>query len=248
MTGTCAQRGPWSRLSALAVRAAFIGGLSIVGWLGAAAVADAVELPENDHLRVEVEQIVLDPVTNPAPAWPVAAWPELDPVARAVVEKPEIEPPPIEAPAKPKADPDQTAAVADETDNAPLVPPPPPLPVQQRTAASTSDDQAAPQPKQSQSPVPDTTVRIIPKPRGPDASAPSRVTPPAEPAPEPPASPAPATTLSAGSTSCGGGLRGLLVILPADPSPSGPVSTGVDKREAWPTTGILSFEPSKSPD
>ncbi|PKW13074.1 hypothetical protein [Saccharopolyspora spinosa] len=250
MTGTCAKRGPWSRLSALAVRAAFIGGLSISGWLGAAAVADAVELPENDHLRVEVEQIVLDPVGSPAPANPVPASPELaspelDPV-RALVEKPEIEPPRIDAPAQPNTDPDQPAAVADETNSAPPVPPPPPLPVQQRTAAPTSDDQAAPRPKQS--PVPDATVRIIPKPRGPDASAPSHVTPPTEPAPEPPVSPAPATTLSAGSTSWGGGLRGLLVILPADPSQSGPVSTGVDNRQTRPTTGILSFEPSKSPD
>ncbi|MGI8308812.1 hypothetical protein [Saccharopolyspora hattusasensis] len=246
MTGTCAQRGPWSRLSALAVRAAFIGGLSIAGWLGAAAAADALELPENDHLRVEVEQIVLDPMANPVPANPAPAWPELDPVARPVVEKPEIEPPRIEAPAPPNADPDQPAAVTDENDSAPPVPPPPPLPVQQRTAAPTSNDQAAPRPKQS--PVPDATVRIIPKPRGPDESAPSRVTPPTEPAPEPPVSPAPATTLSAGSTSWGGGLRGLLVILPADPSPSGPVSTGVDNRETRPTTGILSFEPSTSPD
>lgn len=239
--GTCAQRGPWSRLSALAVRAAFVGGLSIAGWLGAAAAADAVEAPEIDRPRVEVEQLVLDQVAPPAPARP-----QLDPVERPVVEEPEVEPPRIEAPAQPIADPDQPGAVADETDSDPPVPPPPPPPVQQRSTAPTGEDRAAPLPKQS--PVPDATVRIIPKPRGPDASAPSRIAPPTEPAPEPPVSPAPATTLSAGTTSWGGGLRGLLVTLPADPSPSGPVSTGVANRETRPTTGILSFEPSTSPD
>ncbi|MEV0698835.1 hypothetical protein AB0I53_13095 [Saccharopolyspora sp. NPDC050389] len=240
VTGACAQRSPWSRFRALAARAVFIGGLGIGGWLGATGVADAVEL---DHPRVEVEQIVVDAVAKPETA--------LDPVARPVVEPPEpaepaVERPDIDRPVPPIGGTEQPTVVADDTDDVPPAPATFAPPPRQHSAAPATDDRAASLPKRS--PVPTRAARTLPEPRAPDASAPSRITPPTSPAPEPPAPPAPATSLSAGTTSWGGGLRGLLVILPTGPNPAESASAGVAYPENRPATGVPSFEPSTSPD
>ncbi|MEV0086528.1 hypothetical protein [Saccharopolyspora sp. NPDC050642] len=240
MTGACAQRRPWSRLRALATRAVFIGGLGIGGWLGITGAADAVEL---DPPRIEVEHVAVDLVAKPDA--------ELDPVARPVVEPPEpaapaIEPPRIDRPVTPIGEADQPTAIADDTDDVPPAPatfaPPPHEPA----AAPTTDDRAALLPKRS--PVPTTAARTLPEPRAPAAATPSHITPPTSPAPEPPAPPAPATSLSAGTTSWGGGLRGQLAILPTGPDQAGSASAGVANPEDRPATGVPSFEPSTSPD
>ncbi|MFI0470599.1 hypothetical protein ACH347_41610 [Saccharopolyspora sp. 5N102] len=240
MTGACAQRSPWSRLRALATRAVFIGGLGIGGWLGITGAADAVEL---DPPRIEVEHVVVDLAAKPDT--------ELDPVAPPVVEAPEpaapaIEPPRIDRPVTPIGEADQSTAIAEDTDDVPPAPATFAPPPHQRAAAPATDDRAALLPKRS--PVPTTAARTLPEPRAPDTAAPSHITPPTSPAPEPPASPAPATSLSAGTTSWGGGLRGQLAILPTSPDQAGSASAGVANPEDRPATGVPSFEPSTSPD
>ncbi|MEU5845182.1 hypothetical protein [Saccharopolyspora shandongensis] len=240
MTGACAQRSPWSRLRALATRAVFIGGLGIGGWLGTTSAADAVEL---DPPWIEVEHAVVDTVTKPEA--------EPDPVARLVVEPPEpaapaIEPPRIDRPVTPIGETDRPTAIADDPDDFPPAPAAFAPPPHQHAAAPATGDRAAPLPKRS--PVPTTAARTLPEPRAPDAPSPSRITPPTSPAPEPPAPPAPATSLSAGTTSWGGGLRGQLAILPTGPDQAGSASACVAHPEDRSATGVPSFEPSTSPD
>jgi hypothetical protein len=139
---------------------------------------------------------------------------------------------------------DQPATV-DKTHSTP-VPPTAAPPALQHSVAPPSATRAALLSKETV--VPDVSARIIPKPRAPDASVPSHAAPPTSPKPEPQAPAPPATSLSAGATAGVNGLRGLLVILPPGPIPSDPASTGVADPETRPTTGVLSFEPSASPD
>ncbi|MCI2421165.1 hypothetical protein MOQ72_27345 [Saccharopolyspora sp. K220] len=225
MTGTCAPRSVRSWLAALAVRAAFVGGLCVGGWLGGTSIAAATELPEFDQPRIEVEPLVLDPA--PAPE----------------VDRPE--PPQVEVPVPPIDETDQAAATVDEPGSTPPVPPTPP-PNRQRSVEPPNADHAAPLPKQTA--VHDATVQIIPKPRAPDAPAPSHAAPLTSPKPAPQEPSPPATSLSAGTIAGFSGLRGLLVILPTGPNLSDPAVIGAANPETRPLTGIPSFEPSASPD
>ncbi|MBB5154590.1 hypothetical protein [Saccharopolyspora phatthalungensis] len=236
MTGTCAQRSPWSRLGVLAARAAFVGGVCIGGGLGAVAVASATELPEIDRPLVEVRQPIMDLSAGPEPARTEPELPE--------PERPDIERPSIENPVPPINETDQPAVV-EENGSAPLLPSLAPPPAQQPFAVPPAADRAEPLPEQPW--IPDTTARIIPKPRAPDASAPCHIAPLTDPEPQPQAPCAPGTSLSAASA-CVSGLRGLPVILSAGPSPSDPAITRLAHPETRPTTGILYLEPSMSPD
>jgi hypothetical protein len=243
--GTCAQRSPWSRLGALAVRASLVSGLCIGGWLGMTAVAAAGERPEIDPPRVEVEHQVVDQepraeLDRPATDRPATEQPEVE---RPLVERPHVEKPAVEPPGTDSKRPvdrvDQPATV-DDTGSTPTPAPQ----VRQHSVAPPSADRAASLPKDTM--VADAAARILPEPQAPDASEPSHVVPPTTPNPDPPAPPA--SWLSTGATAAVAGLRDLLVILPTGPSPSDPASTGVVDPETRPTTGILFFEPSASPD
>ncbi|MGP4015139.1 hypothetical protein [Saccharopolyspora sp. 5N708] len=225
MTGICALRGPRSRLGALAARVAFVGGLCVGGWLGGTAIAAATELPEIDQPQIEVEQLVLDP----APA------PEVDQPDPAQIEVP-----------TPIDETDQAAAIVDEPESTPPVPSTTPPPARQRAVEPLGFGRAAPLPKPPA--VPKANIRTIPQPRAPDAPAPSQAAPlnSSNPAPQDPSPPA--TSLSAATATGLNGLRGLLVILPSSPNLSDRAAVGAANPETLPTTGILAFEPSASPD
>ncbi|MGW1677126.1 hypothetical protein [Saccharopolyspora sp. NPDC002376] len=232
MTGSCALRGPRSRLALLVARVSLFIGICLGGWLGGDSIAEAAEQPDLEKPQVEVE--IAPPEFDVVPPRAEDLRPELDEVQRPEPELPdvvEIEPP---AP----VDEQEPPAVIDDPDPTLVAAPTALPPTQQPSAAPPRAAQAVPLP-----PEPVAVARTHARsPAEPRASNPDS----ADEAPlnssdhdtDPPSQPA----------SGDSDLRGALVVLPTGPSLTNPRTVGSNHPENRPISGLSSAEPSASPD
>ncbi|GAA0505614.1 hypothetical protein GCM10011581_32330 [Saccharopolyspora subtropica] len=233
VAGTCAPRSPWSRLRALAVRVAFVGGACLGGWFGSSAVATAIDLPEIDKPQIEVElpRIAVD---RPEPVQVQPSAPDR-PVA--------VEPVRAETP-EPDGEPAEAEAVDGNAPSTPATPPTPAPVPPPHSAAPPRVAHTAPLPNKRVA-VPRAATHEIPQPRAPDAAATPQIAPlnDAEPAPQPPT-----TTVTAAVQAGASGLRDVQATMPVAAELAAPPGTWT----AWPktrtSTDVLSPEPSASPD
>lgn len=273
VTGTCAQRSRWSRLRTFVARASFVGGLAAGACLGAVATASAAPGDEaaSEH-RVEItvpdiasqvgNEVAADRLSSasvpphtesasPAdsidvgePADPVAP---VEPATPAKPAKPQVErPDPVEV--DPPAVPSFPGSPFEEEPEEPAEPaaisaPPPPAPA------------AVPAPESSE-----PTRYATTEPTSSASTSQQRAEPPPAPAPNEPAAernpgpPAPVQTppaptmATAGSAPGGGSGPRYPAILPAAAHEPRAVARTAEHPETVPLSGIVSFEPSTSPD
>ncbi|MEU6127572.1 hypothetical protein ABZ805_00225 [Saccharopolyspora sp. NPDC047091] len=272
MTGSCAQRGHWSRLRAWTARAAATAGLLGGAWLLAAGPAEAA--PQHElvpAVQVEVAEPDIAPLSIERPAAPSTPEPvRVDQASTAAEQlgvadlatditagvREELEPVtesagPLRAEPEP-AEPDEVHQLA--ADQATGTTPDTAQPSDGTALRGADPGPAAPAP-----PAPTTA---------PDRTASEHAMPPAAADPEPQPTPAPApvdhggtaphqvppiappvaVTAAAAPGGSGPGARWMHAVLPTRPQLPGPVRAVGGHIETVTSRGIALIEPSTSPD
>ncbi|MDA3627452.1 hypothetical protein OU415_18565 [Saccharopolyspora sp. WRP15-2] len=232
MTGSCALRGPRSRLALLVARVSLFSGICLGGWLGTDSIAEAADQPDLEKPQVEVE--IAPPELDVVPPRAEDLHPELDEVQRPEPEPPdavEIEPP---AP----VDQQEPPASVDDPDPTPMAAPTALPSMQQPSAAPPRAARAEPSPPEPVA-VERTHAHSPAEPRAPNPDS----------ADEAPLNSSDHDTDAPSQPASGtGDLRGALVVLPTGPSLTNPRTVGSKHPENRPISGLSSAEPSASPD